>query len=355
MTFKEFRDIALHAARGTAPANFSVENVNEAFKDGLQELAGSYNQFMKNRYDIFDILIEATDEILPRKVISTLGMFCEVQQVGQGQKAMFKQHVTHSRMRARKFLTQVGLSGVYETFRLDKETFELAAHAIGGGVTIDYERMLDGAETLAEVMDIIAEGLTDSVFYEVHRALHASLNDAKRPAANKVISTSFNAQAMEKLINVVRAYGTDAVIFAPPEFITAMGPDAIVPAMISTSGGGAQGIYHPGDIDAIHNTGFIKIFRGVPIVQIPQSFIDENNVKTWIDPQMAYIFPNGADKVVKVVLEGQTQMKEHVNKDNSIEIYTWKKMGAAIFHHNNWCIYQNTGITNTFEDPWGWN
>ena len=87
MTLKEFRDIALHAAKGTAPANFTVENVNEAFIDGLKELAGSYNQFMKNRYDIYDIIIESIDEILPKNVIDALSPFAEVRTVGQGQKA----------------------------------------------------------------------------------------------------------------------------------------------------------------------------------------------------------------------------------------------------------------------------
>ena len=38
-----------------APSNFSVDNVNEALADGLRELAPSINQFMKNRYDIFEI------------------------------------------------------------------------------------------------------------------------------------------------------------------------------------------------------------------------------------------------------------------------------------------------------------
>lgn len=82
MTLKEFRDIALQAAKGTAPANFTVENVNEAFIDGLKELAGSYNQFMKNRYDIYDIIIESIDEVLPKNVIDALGAFAEVKVVG---------------------------------------------------------------------------------------------------------------------------------------------------------------------------------------------------------------------------------------------------------------------------------
>ena len=220
--------------------------------------------------------------------------------------------------------------------------------AIGGAVTIDFERFLDGAEDMAELMDIITEGLTDSVFIEVQKALKAAINATGRPDANKVSKNTFDAESMIKLINVVKAYGSNAVIFAPPEFVAAMGPDAIVPV-----GTNYQGIYHPQDIDAIHNTGYINLFRGTPIVQIPQSFIDETNTKTWIDPQLAYVLPTDGEKVVKVVLEGQTQVHDFTNRDNSMEIHVYKKMGAAILTHHNWGIYQNTGITDTSESPYG--
>lgn len=345
-TIKEIKELALYAAKGTAPANYEAENVNEALRDALNDLAGSVNQFMKNRYDIYDIIIETADEIVPNKVISALGQFAEVRVVGQGQKALFKRSI--GKNRAKKFLTQVGLSGVYETFRLDKTTFEVPAMAIGGAVTIDFERMLDGAEDMAEVMQIITEGLADSVFIEVQKALKAAMNATGRPDANKVSKNTFDADAMVKLINVVKAYGSSAVIFAPPEFVAAMGPDAIVPATASL-----QGVYHPQDIDAIHNTGYINLFRGTPIIQIPQSFIDETNTKTWIDPQLAYVLPTGGEKVVKVVLEGQTQVHDFTNRDNSMEIHVYKKMGAAILTHYNWGIYQNTGITDTSESPYG--
>lgn len=345
-TLQEIKELALYAAKGTAPANYQVENVNEALRDAFKDLAGSVNQFMKNRYDIYEIMIETADEIVPNKVIDAVGRFAEVQVVGQGQKALFKRSL--GRNRAKKFLTQVGLSGVYETFRLDKTTFEVPAMAIGGAVTIDFERFLDGAEDMAELMDIITEGLTDSVFIEVQKALKAAINATGRPDANKVSENTFDAKSMIKLINVVKAYGSNAVIFAPPEFVAAMGPDAIAPV-----GTNYQGIYHPQDIDAIHNTGYINLFRGTPIVQIPQSFIDETNTKTWIDPQLAYVLPTDGEKVVKVVLEGQTQVHDFTNRDNSMEIHVYKKMGAAILTHHNWGIYQNTGITDTSESPYG--
>lgn len=345
-TIKEIKELALHAARGTAPATFSVENVNEALVDELNQLAGSINQFMKNRYDIYEILIETADEVVPNRVIDALGAVAEIKVVEQGQKAVFKKKV--GRTRAKKFLTQVGLSGVYETFRLDSTTFEIPAHAIGGAVTIDFERLLDGAESIKDVMDIMTEGLIDSVFLEVQKALRGALNATARPAVNKFSQNNFDGAEMMKLINVVRAYGQGAVIFAPPEFVAAMGPDAIVPG-----GNGVQGVYAPQDIDSIHEKGYITMFRGTPIIQIPQSFVDENNQKTWIDPRLAYILPTGGEKVVKVVLEGDTQVNDFKNRDNSMEIHVYKKMGAAILTHHNWAIYENTGIPQTFESPYG--
>ena len=341
MTINELRELALHAVKGTAPAEFTVENVNDAFADGLKEFAGSYNQFMKNRYDLYDIIIESIDEILPRDVQAAIGQFAEVRTVGQGQKAMFRKKL--GRARAKKFLTQVGLSGVYETFRLDSETFELGGHAVGGGATIDFERMLDGAESLAEVVGIVTEGLVNAVYVEVERALVAAYDNM--PATNKYKGT-WNSDEMVKLMTIVRAYG-QPVIFACPEFIAKMGADAIVPVGTYGSSYPAVGQYSPKDIEAIHDTGFIKVFRGAPVVEIPQSFVDETNKETYVDPSRAYVFPAGDEKVVKVVLEGATQIRDHENKDNSMEVYAWKKMGCAILHHNNWCIYWNSSIADT--------
>ena len=344
MTIKEMKELALHAAKNSAPANYTTENVNDALAEGLRDLAGSVNQFMKNRYDIYDIIIEAADEVVPQKVIDAVGIFAEVKQVGQGQKALFKTRL--GRTRARKFLTQVGLSGVYETFRLDNGTFEVGAYAIGGACTIDFERMLDGAEVMADLVGLLTEAQTDAVYQQVQKALRAAFEKTGVPTNNRATGATFDGAEMMKLIATVRAYGSGAVIFAPPEFIAAMGPDAIVPVNVGTG----QGVYHPQDIDAIHNTGYINLFRGTPIVQIPQSFIDENNVKTWIDPQLAYVLPTGGEKVVKVVFEGNTQMYDFVNRDQSMEIHTYRKLGTAILTYHNWGIYKNSGITQTYDE-----
>ena len=346
-TIKELKELALHSVRGTAPETYEVGTVDEALRGEIAKMCDSVNNFMRNRYDIYDIIITTADEIVPNKVIDVMGIFAEVKSVPQGQKALFKRGMV-GRYRAKKFLTQVGLSGLYETFRLDNETFELGGKAIGGAAAIDFERFLDGADNMADLMDIITEGLTDAAFGEVQKCLIAAADAVGRPDANKVVENTFIGDKMFKLVSTVKAYGGNAVIFATPEFVGAMGPDAIVPV-----GTNYQGVYHQGDIDAIHNNGYINIFRGTPIVQIPQSYIDESNTKTWINPQFAYVLPAGKEKVVKIVFEGNTQVWDLKNPDNSMEIHTYKKMGAAILTHHNWGIYQNTSIPDTSDFPYG--
>ena len=328
---KELKELALHAARGTAPAEYTASNVDEALRGELAQMCSSINNFMRNRYDIYDIIIETADEVVPTKVIDVMGSFAEIKSVPQGQKAIFKRGLI-GRNRAKKFLTQVGLSGIYETFRLDNEIFELGGHAVGGAAAIDFERFLDGAENMADLMDIVTEGLTDAVFGEVQRLL-VEAADKMISGSNKAATAAFEADKMVKLVNTVKAYGGSAVIFAAPEFIAAMGADAIAP-----------NTYHDDDIDAIHKTGKIKIFRGTPVVEIPQSYTDETNKETVIDPKYAYVLPSGKEKVVKVVFEGNTQVRDLTNADGSMEIHTYKKMGAAILTYHNWGIYENTSL-----------
>lgn len=339
MTREQLKDLARHSANRTAPTNYSVESVDAAVRDELRQMSSTVNNFMRNRWDIYDIIIENADAIVPKKMLETLGQFCEIRNVPQGQKILFK--VKKGRNRAKKFVTQVGLSGVYETFRLDLDYFELGMKARGGAASIDWERFLDDADMMPELMDIIADGLTEAALLEVQNALIAAYSSAK--IQHSAVANGFNGALMQKLIGKVKAYGENAVIFATPEFIEAMGPDAIVPAI----SGAAQGIYHPDDIDAIHNTGRIRIFRGTPIVEIKQSFVDEANNQVYINPQFAYILPTGGEKVVKLGFEGSTQIHDFTNPDHSMEIHTYKKMGAAILSYHNWAIYRNVGIDTT--------
>ena len=345
MTLKE---LARHAAHRTAPTEFSVASVDAAFADEMKRLTSSINEFMRNKYDIFAIIIENADEIVPAKIMDAMNQFAEVITLKQGETKLFKRGGL-GRNRAKKFLTQVGLSGVYESFRLDTETFTINMKAIGGAVSIDFERMVDGAETLAEFMDVLTEAQVDGIYGEVQKALMAA--EKNMSTTNKVVG-SYTAENLQKLVNTVKVYGGGATIFASPEFVAAMGPDAIIPGTTNYAG-----IYNPKDIEDIAAYGRVKMFRGCPIVELPQSFLDEKNEQVMIHPQYAYILPTGKEKVVKVLMEGQTQIWDYVNADQSIEINTYRKIGVGVLTFHNWAIYQNEDIedANWYDSSIGLN
>ena len=335
MTIAELKELARHAAHRTAPTEFSVANVDAAIADEFKKMTSSINNFMRNRYDIYDIIIENADEIVPNKVMDAMGQFAEVVAIANGDKKVFKRGGL-GRNRAKKFLTQVGLNGLYESFRLDHDTFTIGVKAIGGAVTVDFERMMDGTENLDEFMTILAEAQEDAIYVEVQAALMAAAESM--PSTNKVVG-DYNADDLQKLINVVKTYGGAATIFASPEFVSAMGADIVAPGTTNV-----PGVYSPKDIEDIAANGRVKMFRGTPIVELRQSFLDENNDKVMIHPQFAYVLPSGREKVVKVLLEGATQMYDHVNPDQSVEVHTYKKVGVGILAFNNWGIYKNDQI-----------
>lgn len=346
---KAIKDLVVCAFLGTSPdpTKFSNTDVKESLRNEIHSLANDFNSYRRNKLDLFEIMQEAYDEILPKYVEDFMGTFAEIKTVENGKRAQFV--VKRGRQRAKQFITQVGLSGVYESFRLDKDTFEVGGHAIGGAAYIDFERYICGDEDISESTEILLEGLQEAIMGEIQKALIKAANAEDRPRKNYYIGAGFDADEMANLCAVARAYGGGATIFATPEFVAAMGPDAIgMPIFNGTPGyAGATPKYSPKDIEDIANTGYITTFRGNPIVQIPQSYTDETNEVTQINPGFAYIFPTGGEKIVKVVFEGPTQVDDWQHRDRSFEIEAYKKVGVAILTNHNWCIYENTDLSTT--------
>ena len=322
------------------PAEFATENYDyeSALRDELRKIAGTRRQFERNKYDVFDLLSEAMDEVLPQKVISAVGMFAETRQVPQGTRLEFT--ITRGKQRGRQFVTRATESGYYETFRLDRDRIDLTPKAIGAAGIMDFERYLDGAENIADIYEVITDGIVDEIFRMIQECLLASWNATGRPAANKVAATNFDAVAMVKLCNTVAAYGAP-VIYCSPQFAAEM-VNAIVyntETKISDT-----------DMQEVRDRGYIGKFRGTPVVVMPQSFDDETNSKLTMNPSFAYVIPSGKEKLVKVGMEGESFFKEYDNRDNSTVLQAYKKVGVAMVGTPNyWGIYYNSGI-----DAQGW-
>ena len=201
----------------------SYSALNETLRTELRELAGSPAAYRENKNTIFALIETVIDDVLPKKVIEAYGQFAEIKQFGQGDKPVFVQKVTAaSRRRAKQFITKVGLAGVYEVFKLDGKSIEVDTTAYGGAAQIGIEEFLDGRIDFNEILDIVMEGLDESVFVEIANALEAAIE--KLPTNAKATSTGvFEEDELDGILQIADAYG-HATIYCTYEFAAKIAP-----------------------------------------------------------------------------------------------------------------------------------
>ena len=309
---------------------FSYADLNDTLRNELREIAGTYALYRENKNTIFALMEETIDDVLPKKVLEQYGQFAEIKTFSQGDKPVFTQRITvASKRRAKQFITKVGLAGIYEVFKLDGKSYEVPTSAFGGAAQIGFEEFLDKRIDFADVLDIIMEGLDESLYLEIERALKGAVTNLQ--ANNKTTQDSFVEAEMDKLLAVADSYG-QATIYCTYEFAATMVP--------------AEGWVSDAMKDQKWNNGYLASYKGHRVIVLPQSYEDETNSKKVIDPSYAWIIPTGGnDKPVKVALEGQTIVREIENADMSREIQVYKKMGVAAIITNNICVYRNTSLT----------
>ena len=341
----EFKDI-LSLAKATAKANPSAPTsysfgdtkldysaMNETLRSEFAALAPTYRDYKINQNTIFALIEQTIDDVLPQRVLEPYSQFAEIHTFAQGDKPIFTQKITQaSKRRAKQFIGKVGLAGLYEVFKLDGRSYEVATNAIGGAAQIGFEEFLDGRVNFADVLDIIMTGLDECIYIEIEKQLIGAAQNVQ--ANNKVTRAGFNEKEMDRLLSIADSYGK-ATIYCTFEFAATMIPsdgwNAMSDAMKQT----------------MWDTGYFANYKGHSVIVMPQSYEDETNGVKIIDPQYAWIIPTGAEKPVKIAFEGGTIVDEYKGYDRSQEVQVYKKVGVRAIFSNAICVYQNTALTRS--------
>ena len=307
---------------------FSYSDLNETLRTELREIAGTYALYRENKNTVFELIENVISEILPVRVMEQYGQFADIITVAQGDKPVFKVKISAaSRRRAKKFITKVGLAGVYEVFKLDGKEYEIATTAFGGAAQISIEEFLDGRVDFADLLDVVMEGLDEAIYVEIEKALIGTIKNLG--PANQAVAEKFNETVMDKLIAVADSYGK-STIYCTYEFAATMVP--------------GEGWISDAMKDQKWNNGYLANYKGHSVIVLNQSFTDETNTEKVIDPSYAWIIPTGGEKPVKIAFEGATLVDERSNADWSKEIQVYKKLGVGTIITNNICVYQNTSL-----------
>ena len=310
---------------------YSAEQTSDLLRAQMNLLAGDYRSFRENKNTIFSLIEQTIDEVLPAKVLQQYEQFADISTVAQGDKVVFVRRITEaSRMRAKQFVTQVGLAGRYETFMLEGERLEVKTSAIGSAARIGFEEVLDGRIQFSELTDVIIEAMDEYIYREIAKALATAVEEL--PAPNKVITSSFDTASMDRLLAIADSYaGAPATIYCTYEFAATMLP--------------AEAWASSDMKDTIWGEGYLPRYKGHNIVLLPQSMEDATNAKKVIDPSNAYIINSGVEKPVKIAFEGQTAVREvDDNDDWSRDMQTYKKFGVAILTNPSICVYKNNSL-----------
>ena len=294
MEISKLVELGIAAATGKIPAEYSAADVNETLREELKAF-NSYSYYRANKNLLFQLIEEIANVVVPKKVIAQFGAFAEVQSVNPGEKIVFKQRTGVAR--GKRFVTVAGEYGTYRTFNVDSRDITMSPRVYAGAAILELGDFLCGRVDMAELMDIIIEGLSDSIYNEVQGALKAAISAEDRPAANKAVVAGFDAKEFDKIINTVAAYGDSVTIYCTRAFAT---------TLYNQPGwaGDANPMTALQDYNDVREMGYVGRYKGTNVVLLEQSFVDESNTEKLVDDEYAYIIPAGKEKPVKIGIEG---------------------------------------------------
>ena len=322
------------ATNENIPAEYSLADVNETLREELKAF-NNYSYYRANKNVLFQLIEEIANVVVPKKVIAQFGSFAEIQHVNVGEKIVFKQRTGVSR--GKRFVTVAGEYGTYRTFNVDSRDITMSPRVYAGAAILELGDFLARRVDMSELMDIIIEGLSDSIYKEVQGALKAAINAEDRPAANKAEQAGFVAAEFDKIINTVAAYGDSVTIYCTRAFAA---------TLYNQPGwaGDSNPMTALQDYNDVREMGYVGRYKGTNVVLLSQSFVDENNEEKIVDDQYAYIMPAGKEKPVKIGIEGGTLIDEQRLQDGSVEVSAQHMFDVAVVANNYWGIYRNTEL-----------
>ena len=338
--YANFSKLMLDTAHGKVES-YSDAEANDKIREIFHSIMGTTkesskreirNAMRKHKYDIFEVI----EEVVEDKLVSGWGEnpffreFVEMKSAAFGDKNEF---VTEDK----SVLTVAEISGGHHNIERQAlgfgEVFSVKTSWIGLKVYAEYESFMAGRVDWAKMINKITEAVNEYVNATLYKAVMGA--GASLPAQEQFNLTG--TLTKEKLIQLVddvqAATGREAVI---------MGTKAALAKV--TALGDVQWISNNMK-DEMNKTGRLGLFEGIRLVEIPQAFAPNDTTTKLVDNNKLLIMPVADNKFIKVVYEGDPQIREisngDTNMDKTVEYEYQYKMGVATvigYYFGTWTI-----------------
>jgi hypothetical protein len=284
------------------------------------ELVELFSQLMKNydrnKVEINEIIKENVQTILKERVQGALDVIADIAYVPHGTKKEF------SVRRGTLKVEYVALGTEIRRQKIYKGKITAQPQAMGASVYAEWDDILAGrAESFTDMIDEIAAKVLEQVMLNIQSTFVAAM--ASAPAANKY-SGAFALAQVRNVANTVSAYGRP-VIMGTAVALSNITSDSSFKSAMSDS-----------MKDDFNKNGFIGVWEGKALVQLPNTFTDETNTAWVLNNNYIYVIPVNADKPVKVTFEGGAEMLEQQSfADGSVTKKTLQKVGVNVLQVPN--------------------
>ena len=335
---KELKQVLVAALNGVAAsANFSAEETDKAAVNALLKEIGidenSTGREIRAKEDLaFALIEEAVDEILPKKLEGVLQEFAEVRQFARDAEVLFNIEKI-GKNRAKLTISKGARGGIYRAAKLDRKYFSVDTTIQTVAVSVTLEEIILGTLSLAELYSNILEGFEEIVYKEVFNALASAKPVAGYDRIGHDSPTTVKASlgsAIDKVMPYVKQYGIPT-IFGSYQALTNLSNPASE--------------WHPEMNDSAERRqyGFVQLYKGAKVVELPNYLVDNKNEKWFYDPKFVFVLPSGV-KPGKVALKGDLTLIRNNTAVGSEKWEAHKLIGVGVAMANNFAVIEVTDL-----------
>lgn len=335
---KELKQVLVAALNGVAAsANFSAEETDKAAVNALLKEIGidenSTGREIRAKEDLaFALIEEAVDEILPKKLEGVLQEFAEVRQFARDAEVLFNIEKI-GKNRAKLTISKGARGGIYRAAKLDRKYFSVDTTVQTVAVSVTLEEIILGTLSLAELYSNILEGFEEIVYKEVFNALASAKPVAGYDRIGHDAPTTVKASlgsAIDKVMPYVKQYGIPTIFGS-------------YQALANLSNPASE--WHPEMNDSAERRqyGFVQLYKGAKVVELPNYLVDNKNDKWFYDPKFVFVLPSGV-KPVKVALKGDLTLIRNNTAVGSEKWEAHKLIGVGVAMANNFAVIEVTDL-----------
>lgn len=304
--------------------DFSREEAEESLRQALIDLCGTdkpdYKTMRRFKPEVFEILEEALDVLVSRNIEEEFGKFAEYRNLSWGDSKRF---VLKNPNLFKVAVVSHG-SGNLRRQRLEDGSIEVDTYMRGIKIYEELYRFLAGRIDWVELVNRVSQSYNNEIYTSVYKAIYDSYNNL---SATYGVTGTYDATTLGNLIqHVEAANGARAVIYGAKN---ALGK--VTDAVVSDT-----------RKEVFNMQGYYGVFRGTEMQEIKQAHIPGTDTFA-INDSFLIIIPQGDEKIVKIVDEGDSIIRERLdgaNMDYSIEYEFLKSSGIAVVTAAKFGIYR---------------